>query len=208
MVSCRDTCSTPGAPPRPDDHPPGRRDWRIPDERWERLAPVLPPRTPQPLGCHRPRVDARQAMAASVCGLRTGGPWHALLETGLCASRAAPRRWQEGAAAGVLWTWWTMGLADDAAWPGIAWAGLARAGALTNAPRGGDNGGPAPHRAGHNRAQAPCPHRRRRRASRPRRGGRHPPCRHEDMGDPRAQPRQAAGAHPGQTAGEVPGPRC
>src|SRR2546429_380939 len=45
-----------------DDHEPARRDWRIPDEFWENIEPLLPPRKPHPLGCHRPRVDDRQAV--------------------------------------------------------------------------------------------------------------------------------------------------
>jgi transposase len=30
-----------------------RRDWRIPDELWARIEPLLPPRKAHPLGCHR-----------------------------------------------------------------------------------------------------------------------------------------------------------
>ena len=36
--------------------------WRIPDARWQRLEPLLPPRKPHPLGCHNPRVQDRKAM--------------------------------------------------------------------------------------------------------------------------------------------------
>jgi hypothetical protein len=32
----------------PNDHEKTRRDWRIPDELWERIAPLLPPRKPHP----------------------------------------------------------------------------------------------------------------------------------------------------------------
>lgn len=48
-----------------------RRDWRLPDALWGRIAPVLPPRKPHPLGCHRPRVDDRQA--AELCGVSAFG---------------------------------------------------------------------------------------------------------------------------------------
>ena len=51
-----------------------RRDWRIPDELWARIQPLLPPRKPHPLGCHRPRVDDRRAMDAIFFVLRTGMP--------------------------------------------------------------------------------------------------------------------------------------
>jgi transposase len=158
-----------------DDHTQVRRDWRLPDELWARIEPLRPPRKPHPLGGHRPRVADRQAMDAIFFGLRTGGQWNALHETGLCSSSAAHRRVQEWAAAGVFVTLWTMGLADYNALHGIDWEWLARDGAMTKAPLGGEKGGQEPHRPGQNRHQAQCTHRRRRRADRPRRGGRQPP---------------------------------
>src|SRR5262245_46612627 len=62
-----------------------RRDWRIPDELWERIQPLLPARKSHPLGCHRPRVDDRKAMDAIFFVLRTGCQWNALNETGICS---------------------------------------------------------------------------------------------------------------------------
>jgi hypothetical protein len=52
-----------------DDHAKVHRDWRIPDELWERLEPLLPSRKPHPLGCIAPvsRI-ARRWMPASSCG--------------------------------------------------------------------------------------------------------------------------------------------
>ena len=40
-----------------------RRDWRIPDQLWEQIEPLLPPGKPHPLGCHNPRVSDRAALA-------------------------------------------------------------------------------------------------------------------------------------------------
>ncbi len=60
------------------EHATVHRDWRLPDALWERLDPLLPPRKPHPLGCKRPRVQARKAMDALFCGLRTGGQGNAL----------------------------------------------------------------------------------------------------------------------------------
>jgi transposase len=157
-----------------DDRTQVRRDWRIPDELWDRIAPLLPPRKPHPLGCHRPRVDDRQAMDAIFFVLRTGCQWNALHETGLCSSSSAHRRFQEWAEAGVFLTLWKMGLADYNALHGIDWEWLAMDGAMTKAPLGGEKGGQEPHRPWQNRHQAQCTHRRRRRAYRPRRGGRQP----------------------------------
>ena len=86
-----------------DDQGQVRREWRIPDELWGRIQPVLPPRKPHPFGCHRPRGDERRAMDAIVFVRRTGGHWNALNDTGLCASRSAHRRFQEWTAAGSFW---------------------------------------------------------------------------------------------------------
>lgn len=74
--------------------------WRVPDELWEELEPLLPPRPRYPLGCHRPRVPDRDAMNAILLVLRTGMQWNALNATGLCSSSAAHRRFQEWTEAG------------------------------------------------------------------------------------------------------------
>ena len=148
-----------------------RRDWRIPDELWERIQPLLPPRKPHPLGCHRPRVDDRRAMDAIFFVLRTGCQWSALHDTGICSSSSAHRRFQEWTAAGVWLALWEQGLRAYDALQGIDWEGLALDGAITKAPRGGETGGQEPDRSREDRHQAEPPHRRRRRASWPRRGG-------------------------------------
>jgi transposase len=147
-----------------------RRAWRIPDELWERIQPLLPPRKPHPLGCHRPRVEDRRAMDALFFVLRTGCPWNALQDTGLCSSRAAHRRFQEWAAAGVFLA--LQGLAVYEALQGIDWEWLAMDGAMTKAPLGGETGRQESDRPGEARHQTARTHRRRRRAYRPRRGWR------------------------------------
>jgi transposase len=114
-----------------DDPEKTHRDWRLPDELWERIEPLLPPRKPHPLGCHRPRVEDRKAMDAIFFVLRTGCPWNALNETGLCASRAAHRRVQEWTEADVFLALWKQGLGAYDAFKGIDWEGLARDGAMT-----------------------------------------------------------------------------
>ena len=86
----------------PDDHQTNHGDWRIPDELWERIVPLLPPRKPHPLGCHRPRVDDRQAMDAIFFVLRTGCQWGARDATGICSHSAAHRRFQAWTAADVF----------------------------------------------------------------------------------------------------------
>ena len=64
----------------------------------------LPPPKPLPLGCQRPRVENRKAIAmdAIFFALRTGYQWNALNETGLCSRSSAHRRFQEWTAVGVF----------------------------------------------------------------------------------------------------------
>jgi len=50
--------------------------WRLADEVWEQIEPLLPPRKPHPLGCHNPRVADRDAMNAILFVLRTGCQWN------------------------------------------------------------------------------------------------------------------------------------
>ena len=147
------------------------RDWRLPDALWERLAPLLPPPKPHPLGCHRPRVENRKAMDAIFFVLRTGCQWNALNETGLCSSSSAHRRFQEWTAAGVFLEMWKSGLAAYDALKGLDWEWLAMDGAMTKAPLGGEKGGQKSDRSREDRDQAQRPHRGRRRAHRPRGGG-------------------------------------
>jgi len=125
----------------PDDNEQAHRDWRIPDELWERIEVLLPPRKPHPLGCHRPRVDDRKAMDAIFFVLRTGCQWNALNETKLCSSSSAHRRFQEWVEADVFVALWEHGLVEYEAVQGIDWEWLAMDGAMTTAPLGGGKGG-------------------------------------------------------------------
>lgn len=74
--------------------------WRIPDELWERIVPLLPDPPPHPLGCHRPRVPDRDAMNGIL----------ALDATGIVSCSAAHRRFREWEAAGVFARFWRQGL--------------------------------------------------------------------------------------------------
>src|SRR5499426_2259182 len=112
-------------------------DWRIPDALWERIAPLLPPRKPHPLGCHRPRVDDRKAMDAIFFVLRTGCQWNALHKTKIWSSSSAHRRCQEWGEADVFVALWEQSLVEYDALQGIDWAWLAMDGAMTKAPLGG-----------------------------------------------------------------------
>src|SRR5437667_9933076 len=112
------------------------QSWRMPDELWEKIKPLLPPRKSHPFGCHRPLLDDRKAMDAIFYRLRTGCQWKALDATGICSSSSAHRRFQEWTQAGVFRTLWAQGLLDYDALKGLDWEWQAMDGAMTKAPLG------------------------------------------------------------------------
>ena len=179
--------------------------WRLPDEVWAQMEPLLPPRKPHPLGCHNPRVPDRSAMNAIFFVLRTGAQWNSLNGTGICSSTSAYRRFREWGDAGVFEEFWRLGLLALGALGGIDWSWLSMDGAMTKAPLGGEK----------NRGQS-YGSRQRRRQTQPadggawdssgsgRRGGQ--PARHEtgqaDIGRPEAG---SAAADGGAAAGTMHG---
>jgi len=171
--------------------------WRLPDELWARLAPLLPPRPAHPLGCHNPRVPDRAAMDAIFFVLRTGCQWNALNATGICSSSSAHRRFLEWTAAGVFEAFWRQGLLAYDALAGIDWAWLALDGAMGKAPLGGGKNRPQPDRPGQTRGQALAADGWAGRAARPRGRRRQPQRPQADARDHRVDPGRAPGAGAG-----------
>lgn len=101
-----------------------RDSWRLPDELWRCMEPLLPPRKPHPLGCHRPRTPDRAAMDAILLVLRTGCPWKSVERTGLCTGSSAHRRFKEWTQAGALLQFWRIGLFSKPPLSGIDWSWL------------------------------------------------------------------------------------
>jgi putative transposase len=118
--------------------------WRLPEELWAKMHPLLPPRPPHPLGCHNPRVPDRSALEAILLVLRTGMQWHALKATSICHPSSAYRRFREWMEAGVFSEFWRQGLLAYDALAGIDWTWLALDGAMGKAPLGGEKTGPNP----------------------------------------------------------------
>src|ERR1700750_3402441 len=138
----------------------GDDGWRLPDDLWVKMNPLLPPRPRHKLGCHNPRVPDRAAMDAIFFVLRTGCQWNALRETRICSSSSAHRRFQEWVEAGVFAAFWRTGLLAYDTLQGIDWTWLALDGATGKAPRGGGKNRPQPDRPGQTRGQALAAHRR------------------------------------------------
>ena len=118
--------------------------WRISDELWEQLEPLLPAKKPQPKG-GRPWTSDRQAMDGIFYVLRTGCQWKALPRA-LGAASTVHDRYQLWVEAGVFRRLWEAGLLEYDALKGIDWEWQAMDGAMTKAPLGGKRNWAQSHR--------------------------------------------------------------
>lgn len=126
--------------------------WRIPDELWERIEPLLPPDRPHPKG-GRPWMPARQVMDAIFYVLRTGCQWKALPRS-LGAGSTVHERFQAWVKAGVFRRLWQAGLLEFDARVGIDWEWQAMDAAMTKAPLGGEKIGSQSDRPGQEGSEA------------------------------------------------------
>lgn len=99
-------------------------EWRLPDEWWERIQPLLPPGKEHPLGCHRSRLDDRRVMDAVLLVLRSQMPWNALDAPHLCSASTAYRRYREWRAAGVFRRLYDLGVAGLPPLRALDWSTL------------------------------------------------------------------------------------
>ena len=74
----------------------------VPDDLWQAIEPLLPPRRPKPKG-GRPRAPDRAALAGILFVLRTGIQWQEVPAELGCCGKTCWRRLGEWYAAGV-WT--------------------------------------------------------------------------------------------------------
>jgi len=108
--------------------------WRVPDELWERIEPLLPEERPHPKG-GRPWIPARKAMDAIFYVLRTVCQWKALPRS-VGAGSTVHDRFQAWREAGLFHKLWQEGLIEFDANIGIDWEWQAMVGAMTKAPLG------------------------------------------------------------------------
>ena len=64
-------------PENPTQHKPLATIWRVSDELWEIIAPILTEHDP-PKSTGRPRIDQRAALDAIIFRMRTGCQWNHL----------------------------------------------------------------------------------------------------------------------------------
>jgi transposase len=117
-------------------------EYQVPDELWEHIKPLLPPRK-QKKKSGRPRMDDRQAMAAIFYLLRTGCQWKALPRS-LGATSTVHDRFQEWQRAGVFKRLWQAGVLEYDRVKSLNWEWQAMDGAMTKAPLGGEATGSNP----------------------------------------------------------------
>ena len=108
--------------------------WRVSDEFWEKVQPLIPP-TPSHAKGGRTRMDDRQAFAAMIYVLRTGIQWNALPRQ-MGASSTVHDRYQEWERLGFFEQLWRAGLLEYDELEGIEWEWQAIDGAMTKAPLG------------------------------------------------------------------------
>ena len=120
--------------------------WRIPDELWERIEPLLPKVRRFRKG-GRPPVPFRQVMDGIFYVLRTGCQWKALpREFG--SGSTAHRRFQQWVKRGVFRRLWQQGLLEYEKLKGIQWDWQSIDGAITKAPLGGEKNRAKPDGSG------------------------------------------------------------
>lgn len=123
----------------------GIQRWRVPDELWELMEPLLPVHVnTHRFGGGRPRRSDRDCADAIFFVLRTGCQWKSLDATRFLPGSTAHDRFQEWVAAGVFLKLWQSGLLDYDFFQGIDWKWLSMDGAMTKAPLGGEKTGPNP----------------------------------------------------------------
>ena len=109
--------------------------YRLPDEVWARLAPLIPARKNRhPLGGGRPPRADRDCADAIFFVLRTGCQWEALDATGICPHSTAHDRFQEWEEAGVWTELWRVLLEEYDELEGLDWSYLSVDGSMTKAP--------------------------------------------------------------------------
>jgi transposase len=116
--------------------------WRVSDELWERVEPLLPKYRVLRAG-GRPRVDRRLVLNGILYVLRTGCQWKAA-PSEFGSSSTLHRYFQEWTKKGVFFRLWKEALREYDALEGIDWGWQSLDGAMTKAPLGGEKNRPQP----------------------------------------------------------------
>lgn len=117
--------------------------WEVPDPRWVKLAPILPPdKLPATVG--RPALPNRQVLNGSLYVLRTGCQWKSLKKDWFGASRSIHDRYQAWRQAGLFARIFPVMLEYYDHVKRIQWRWQAIDSKLVPAPLGGEKTGKNP----------------------------------------------------------------
>ena len=116
--------------------------WRVPDELWEKIEPILAEYDP-PKKTGRPRVDRRAVLDAVVFRLRTGCQWNRLPKE-FPDDSSVHRAFQRWVDLGVLDRVWATLIEECDELGGVEWEWQAADGAMGKARFGGTSSAPTP----------------------------------------------------------------
>lgn len=116
--------------------------WRVPDELWERIEPVLNELDP-PARTGRKRIAARPALDGIIYQMRTGCQWN-VLPREFGDDSSVHRTFQRWIAEGVLDRIWAILMTECEELDGVDWRWQAADGALGKARLGGAKSVPTP----------------------------------------------------------------
>jgi len=109
--------------------------WRVPDELWEKIEPILAEHDP-PKSTGRSRIDQRAALDAIIFRLRTGCQWNRLPKE-FPDDSSVHRAFQRWVELGVLDLIWASLLKECEELKGVTWEWQAADGAMGKARFGG-----------------------------------------------------------------------
>ena len=117
--------------------------WRVPDELWVLIAPLLgSEKAPGTVG--RPARSSRQIFDGVLYVLRTGCQWRALPRQAYGPASTVHARFSQWVRSGMFCEAWQRTLTYYDEVVGIDWKWQALDGAITKAPLGGEATGPSP----------------------------------------------------------------
>ncbi len=116
--------------------------WRVPDDLWAEIEPLLPKPGPKKKA-GRPRVPDRVILDGVLYVLRTGCQWKAIPKE-FSSGSTCHRRFSEWVKAGVFAKLWAVVLDRYDELKGLDWDWQALDSAIVKAPLGGPETGPNP----------------------------------------------------------------
>jgi putative transposase len=117
-------------------------EYRMSDEMWERIQPLLPAYETSPQG-GRPRANLRSVADAIFYRMRTGCQWNAIPPE-LAPGSTAHDYYQEWTERGVFENLWRLAIEEYDQEVGLDWEWQSIDGAMTKAPLGGEKTGKNP----------------------------------------------------------------